>query len=395
MSAPPGGGSDVRRALAAVLVARTAVNGGSRGPFPFLPAIARGLGVSLETMGVFMALKAVAGFGAPLVLRPSERLGRRTVMLAGLGLLLAGCLIFAVRPPVLLAGVAFLLIGLAKVTFDVPMQGWFSDRVPPERRGWVFGISELTWGLALLLVVPVSGLLIPRIGWQAPFLVTALLGVAGVAAVLGLIRPDRPERAEQRPLRLTAEHAKVLASGTAFWIAAEALFVVYGAWLEDELGMSVPAIGAFTLLVVAAELLGEGVVTTLSDRLGLRRSALLGLLLTGGAFVALALVGDSLALAMLVVFVWFAGFELALVSMLPLLSVLGGNASERLLGWFAFAMTAGRAVGAVLGPRIYGAGGIGRTGAVAAAVTGVAAVLLLASRPPRQQSTVDPGKVRP
>lgn len=371
---------EVRRALIATLIARTAVNGGSRGPFPFLPAIARGLGVPLETVGLLQGVKVAAGLGAPLLVRPAERFGRRTLMLAALVVLLAGCALFAFRPPLALAFVGFALIGVAKVAYDVPMQAWFGDRVPVERRGRVLGITELTWALSLLLVVPVSGLLIPAIGWQAPFLVTGVLAVLGLVAVRTLMRPDRPEHHERRPLRLEGRHLMLLAAAAAFWVAAELLFTVYGAWLEDDLGMSVPAIGVFTLLVVTAELLGEGAVTVLSDRVGLRRSAIGGLVGSALAYAALGQVKGSLPLAIVVVFVWFTCFEVAIVALIPFVSVLAQESPERLLSWFAVAMTLGRIAGAVAGPRVYVAGGIHASGLAAAAVTLLAAGLLLSVR---------------
>lgn len=371
---------EVRRALIATLIARTAVNGGSRGPFPFLPAIARGLGVPLETVGLLQGVKVAAGLGAPLLVRPAERFGRRTLMLAALVVLLAGCALFAFRPPLALAFVGFALIGVAKVAYDVPMQAWFGDRVPVERRGRVLGITELTWALSLLLVVPVSGLLIPAIGWQAPFLVTGVLAVLGLVAVRTLMRPDRPEHHERRPLRLEGRHLMLLAAAAAFWVAAELLFTVYGAWLEDDLGMSVPAIGVFTLLVVTAELLGEGAVTVLSDRVGLRRSAIGGLVGSALAYAALGQVKGSLPLAIVVVFVWFTCFEVAIVALIPFVSVLAQESPERLLSWFAVAMTLGRIAGAVAGPRVYVTGGIHASGLAAAAVTLLAAGLLLSVR---------------
>lgn len=376
-----GADPEVRRALIATLVARTAVNGGSRGPFPFLPVIARGLGVPLETVGLLQGIKVATGLGAPLLVRPAERFGRRALMLAALVILLLGCALFATRPPLALAAVGFGLIGLAKVAYDVPMQAWFGDRVPVERRGRVLGITELTWALSLLLVVPVSGLLIPHIGWQAPFLVTGVLAVAGLVAVRTLMAPDRPAHHAPRPLRLRPRHLVLLSAAAAFWVAAELLFTVYGAWLEDDLGMSVPAIGAFTLLVVTAELLGEGAVTGLSDRIGLRRSAMAGLLGSAAAYVALGGVGDSLPLAIAVVFVWFTCFEVAIVALIPFVSVLAQASPERLLSWFAVSMTLGRVVGAVVGPRLYAAGGMGLSGLVAAAVTLLAAALLMGVRP--------------
>nr|MBA2529323.1 MFS transporter [Euzebyales bacterium] len=160
--------TEVRAALLAVLLARTAVNGAYRIVYPFLPEIARGLGVSLGVMGGLLALRSAAGLAAPLVPRFAESLGRRAVMLVGVAGTAVGCLLLAGASGVTVAAAGLLTVGLAKPLFDIPMQGWFGARVPYARRGRVLGVTELTWALSLLLALP-AGFLITATSWRAPF----------------------------------------------------------------------------------------------------------------------------------------------------------------------------------------------------------------------------------
>ncbi|MPZ69868.1 MAG: MFS transporter, partial [Actinobacteria bacterium] len=157
----------IRRALIAVLIARTAANAGLRIVYPFLPAISRGLGVSVATLSVLIAVRNFGGIAAPLAARTAETIGRRSMMMWSVGAVAVGTAITAAAPGLWVAGIGIVLVGLAKPAFDVPMQGWFGDRVPYERRGRVLGITELTWSTALLVTVPVSGFLIAATSWRA------------------------------------------------------------------------------------------------------------------------------------------------------------------------------------------------------------------------------------
>lgn len=381
---------EIAAALVAVLVARTAVNGGYRIVYPFLPEIARGLGVSLAVAGALLAVRSVAGLLAPLVPLLAERRGRRAVMLAGVGATLVGCVVVAGAPGVLAAGAGFVFLGMAKPLFDVPMQGWFGSRVPYERRGRVLGVSELAWAAALALALP-SGFLIAAAGWQAPFALVAAVAVLGGAAVLGLMASDRPVERVRRPLPATRPVVTILAVILCFRVAAELLFIVYGPWLEDDFGLTVTAIGVFTLLVVASELLGEGAVAAFADRVGLKRSILVGLVGSGGVYASLGLVGDSLAGAVAAVVGWFVLFEITIVATVPLVTELAGEARDRLLGLMAAVGVGSTGVAALLAPQLYAAGGIALCGLVAAGCVAAAAGLLTTVPAPARPSAEQRG----
>jgi predicted MFS family arabinose efflux permease len=261
--------------------------------------------------------------------------------------------------------------------FGIPMQAWFGDRVPYTERGRVFGITELTWSVGLLAVVPISGFLIERTSWRAPFILVAVASSIGTVAVARGIGSDRPHERVGRSLKLTPPRVRILATATLFSIATEIPFIVYGQWLEGSFGLSVAGIGTFTVAVVVAELLGEGLVTVYADRWGLRRMFLGGLLVSGAAYLALSLTGSALVVAAIVVIIWIGSFEVTVVAAIPFASEMATDARERFLSLFTVMIATGRAAGALIAQPIFTAGGIGLVGLVSAACVGIAALLLL------------------
>ena len=383
---------DVKRALIATFIARTAANAALRVVYPFLPAIARGLDVTPSALSSLIALRYVGGLFTPVVARISERRGRRWMMLAAMVAVTACCVLTSATSIFVVAGIGIVLVGLAKQAFDIPMQAWFGDRVPYAERGRVFGITELTWSIALLAVVPVSGFLIEATSWRAPFVIVSVLAAIGTVAIAKGIDSDRPHEHVARKLELTGPIVRVLAGALLFIVAAESPFVVYGQWLEESFGLSVAGIGVFTIVVVVAELAGEGLVAVYADRWGLRRMVLGGLAVSAVAYLAFSITGSTLLLAALVVIVWIASFEVTIVAAIPFASEMAVGARERLLSLFAVMIALGRAIGAIAAQPLYSAGGIGLVGFVSAGCVAAAIVLLLAVK---EHDTAVPEVFRP
>ncbi|MDH7487800.1 MAG: MFS transporter, partial [Anaerolineae bacterium] len=319
-----------RRLAAQVMVAtlvRWVINVGHRMAYPFLPAIARGLGVSLASAGLLMTARSAVGLASPLFGPLSDRFGRRRMMAAGLLLLSGGSILIALIPRYPAAVVGFLLLGLAKIVFDPSLQAYLGDRVPYHRRGLVIAVTELSWAGAILLGAPAIGWLIERAGWRMPFGVLAALAVAGLAIFLwALPNDDRGAggafaRSFSAAFRLVlGQRAAVGALAVTFLLmmANEVLFIVYGTWMETSFGLSVSRLGLATTVIGMAELLGEIGVGGLADRLGKRRSVAAGLALTSAAYAALPLVSTGLRLALGGLFLIFLGFEFTIVAVIPL-----------------------------------------------------------------------------
>ena len=374
-------------ALGTILLARTTINCSFRVVYPFLPVISRGLGVPLTAVSFLLTLRALAGLSSPLFGPLSDRHGRRSLMLVGLGMLAMAAMLIAGWPTHGVAIVAFVLFGLSKTAYDPAMQAYLSDAVPYHRRGRVLGITELAWSAAWLIGVPAAGFLIERAGWQAPFTALTLLALVGLLFTWRL-PPDQPQRTSP-----TASHwARLchnrsawlgMAVGLLFMFAIENVFVVYGAWMEETFRLSVGALGLASSVIGIAEAVGEGGSAGLVDRLGKKKAVLGGLLLNAGAYLLLPRLSGNLVSALVGLFVLFIAFEFSIVSSFPLISELAPGARGTLMTLNVAALSVGQMAGSLTAAPLWLRGGLSLNAVVScgAALAAFALLLLFVTEP--------------
>lgn len=380
-SAPPAQlfGRRLALQLGVATLARVFLNTARRFAYPFAPALSRGLGVPLTAVTSLVAANQVTGIFSPLFGPLGDRWGYRQVMLIGLAMLAAGMLIGGLLPVYPAVLLALFLAGLGKSVFDPAIQAFTSERVPYERRGLAIGLIEVSWAGSSLLGIPAAGLLIDRLGWRSPFLALGSLAIL-IAIVLRFLIPDDRGHAHHRTSgagnrqawqRLRRDRAALGALGFSFLISAanDNLFIIYGAWLERAFGLSVVALGAATLVIGLAELLGEGLTAALSDRLGLRRAITIGLTLSALSYAALPWIAQSLALALAGLFAVFLTFEFTIVTAFSLFTEIIPDARATMMSGVLAGSAVGRVVGAFIGGPMWLAGGLWAVGLVSASGT--------------------------
>jgi predicted MFS family arabinose efflux permease len=380
------------RPLIIIFLARTTLNTAHRIIYPFLPTIARGLGISLTTASILITLRLLAGLAAPFVGPVADRHSRRRVMEVALlvfslaGIFMTAGNIFAT------AAIAFLLYGLSKVLYDPTVQAYLGDTVPYARRGRAIGTIELPWSAAWLIGVPAAGFLIERFGWRAPWGVLIGFGLLSWwLTPAGLPPGRRPASQEATPLRFKSligawhgllRHRRVvilLATSFLLVMALEIPFVVYGAWLESSFGLSLSTLGLASIVVGLAEACAELGTTVFTDRLGKKRSVLLGLVGLAASLAALPLLGHAgLVTALAGLALVMLSFEFGIVSLLPLATEVAPDARATLLSLNLTAFSLGRMAGDVGGGWLWQwhVEGIALHAAVGAVVALLAAVVL-------------------
>lgn len=351
----------MHRQLAIILFGRTVVNVPSRVVYPFLPGIARGLGVSLTLATRLTSLRVVAGLTAPLLGPLSDRFGRRRLMELGLVLTAVAGIALAGSGTVTAVAVAFVLYGLAKAIYDPAVLAYLGDSVPYAQRARAVGLSEMSWSAAWLLGVPATGFLMERFGWRAPWTVLVLLAVLGawltrlgLPNARGTIELVRGGRLVASVLKTWAvllrrrKAALVLTTTLLLMAAVEVPLIVYGAWLETTFGLSLGALGLASMVIGLAEAAGEVGTAVFTDRLGERRSVLAGLIgLTISLLLLPWIARFGLAPALAGVVLMMLTFEFAYVSLLPLVSEVAPDARAALLSFNVTAASVGR-LGAAL-----------------------------------------------
>lgn len=363
------------RLVALKLVLNTAV----RLVYPFLPAIARGLGISLGQAGALVSVRWVAGFASPVAIGlAGRRATSRALLLSGLGVFALGSLVTAWLGVFVGALIGFALIGFAKPLFDVGAQAHVAERVPWHRRSRHIGLLEVAWAGGLLIGAPFAGWLIDRGAWNTPFLTLGLLAAAGMAAVALL------ERVETEKVVDLADRPKVRGPARTFLVVTgivgftlEILLVNLGTWLESSFGLALLALGGVGTVIGVAELLGEGGVVTITDRVNKRNALAVALGASAAVFVLLAMTGGSLVVGVGVLAVGIALIEYTIVSSMTVATEIHPANRTGYLAWFAVATGVGRIAGDLLGPWLFEAGGMRLTSFVAAgSAVGAVAVLL-------------------
>ncbi len=146
-------------------------------------------------------------------------------------------------------------------------------------------------------------------------------------------------------------------------------FVVYGVWLEDFFAVTLVALGATTVVVGMAELLGEGMIVWFADRIGLKRAIIGGTIFTALAYMLLPFLAFRLDAALVALFILFAIFEFTIIATITLVTELMPDARATMMSGYKAAAGSGRMVGALMGVPLYALGGIMAIGLTAGSIT--------------------------
>ncbi len=368
---------NLRPALWLLSTGRLLINTAHRMTSPFLPVIARGLGISLEDAGTLVAVRSAASAATPFIIAAGRKRQRRRVIQLGLAMFIAGALVTAATNAYAGALVGFATMGLAKSVYDVSGQAYLSDRTPYEKRARFLALFEITWAGAFLVGAPIVGLIIQHWGWRAAFYVIGTLAAVAVIVSQRVVRADESGEGERGRLAIDRSGLALIVVAGLFSGAAESISVVLGAWFEDSFEIAVGAIAGLSALLGLFELSGSSLTALITDRLGKKRAVLFGLSAGALCYLAMGLAHDSLVLGIGAAALGFAAFEFTIVSTYPLASEAAPNARARYLAWLVVSLNAGRTVAAFFGTRLFVSSGF-RANAFTSAAVNLVAIGILA-----------------
>lgn len=305
---------------------------------PFLAVIAAGLGMDVVSLGRLVGLRSAMGMFAPFFGSLADRWGYRAVLrlqllIGVVGLLLVGGSVYGWMT---IVGMA--LVGMGLYSFVPTLRAYLSFQLPYAQRGRGFGILEYSWALSGIVGLFLMGKLMDLSNWRAPFFVLAIgLTVAwGIFAQLPPTNRLSGGNAAQHhgsvPGYLQRFRAffvldsnrwsawSSILAGTIANYGTLHLFAVYGAWLAGEYSLTSGQLGLVALVLGCADLCGSVSVSLFTDRLGKRRSTLLGMTCSMLVFILVPLVRHELWSIIGVLAVARAFFEFGTVSQISLVS---------------------------------------------------------------------------
>ena len=159
--------------------------------------------------------------------------------------------------------IGLLVLAATKVVFDIAIISWTADHVPYDRRGRITGLLETSWALGLLVGVSLLGLVAAVTSWRWAY----LLGAIGVVVAAGAmrarvalepaVRAAGTRRVPRPPAPSTARGWIAAVAVLGLMGAAQALFVTFGAWLEDDYDVGTAALSAVVFGIGGLELLAS------------------------------------------------------------------------------------------------------------------------------------------
>lgn len=261
-----------------------------------LPSVESELRVSSDTVAwaltAYFAAYAVALFPGG---RLTDKIGSRSVALAGLALFALGALIGALAQDFTVLVISRVIQGAgAGLVSPASLAGAISG-FPPERRGSALGIWGAASGASNLIGPALGGLLVVLSGWRACWWALIPLSAIAIYAVWrnvpGTVHYDETPDIEELRKRVVAAAATVALLTFTVMIGA---FFLAQQYLQDVSGYSALEAGAVLMVVALLVAASAPVAGKLSDQVGERRPAVVGFVLTAAGFLVLGIPGVPL-----------------------------------------------------------------------------------------------------
>jgi len=306
---------------------------------PVLPFYVLHFGATSVHLGLLMATYSTMQFiFAPVWGAVSDRIGRKPVLLLGLGGFVVSFTVFALATRLWMLFAARALAGvLSSATLPAAM-AYIGDVTPEDQRGGGMGLLGAAMGLGMIFGPAIGGVF-SRFGLQAPFAFSAALAAATLLAGVWLLPESLPgarglglravgagggPRPKTAPAPAPAPARRVsrwaLASGSLallFLLAFVVSFAIAGfestfaLYLNARLGTGSDQMGLIFTVMGAVAVVAQGLlVSRLIRRLGEDRVARLGLALTLAGMALTTRLG-SLGSAILFASIFSLGNSLA------------------------------------------------------------------------------------
>ena len=333
---------------------------------PLLPSLVRQFHVSDVMVGALLSVPALCStVAAPVWGKVSDRIGRKPIIIGSQILTLAGYIVLATAHSFVIIFASRIASGLGAGGLGA-VQSYIADVTEEKQRDIAYSLYGAVFGIAFIVGPLISGFLAKE-GYSIPFFVASALAAANIVFTATFIpsfgKKDKPTSVEASVKAASAPGVRIVLIRQFLAILAIVCFLSnFGLFLEHVLRTDVSAIG--WLLALAGGVGGAAlvfVVTPLAARVGDRRVAQLGLLLS---FIAYGMLwsADTMPLFCVMLIFWAVGSAMVEPTLTALLSV-RAKASERgaVMGVSdsvnSLAMIVGPAAGAAiigLNPRLLG-----------------------------------------
>ncbi|WP_019203134.1 MFS transporter [Tsukamurella sp. 1534] len=355
---------------------------------PLLPAITDALSTNVAAAAnATTAYVLVYAVASPLLGSLSDRIGRRTPLLAGAALFLVANLACAAAPHVAVLIAARAVGGLGAALAGPSIWAYLADSAPdPESIGRFMGRGMAFFSSGQVIGIPVGAGIAAAADWRWSFVALA----AGTAVAVGVLARAVPRTAPAATppsvrdglrVALAPAIAPILVVTLVVQFFSLGTYAYVGQLLHERLGWDTATLGLVGVLVglgsVAGSLIGGRLTRT-----GLPAAARIGLwiVVVAAGVVVFALTGSAVP-ALVALFVWFVGSGGFVTEQQTSLALAAGDRRAAASAWNTSFMHAGTAIGVVVVGAALPAAAVAAAIAGGALALGVTAVSAVRGRP--------------
>ncbi len=383
-----------RRLIGVGIAAKLLIDIGNQIFNPFLAVFAAGMGVDVITMGRLIGLRSAMGIFAPVAGTVADRTSYRRVIRITLLLTATGFLLLGLSQGLLMVAAGMVLTGLGAGAFVPNLQAYISAHLPYNIRARGLGMLEYSWALTGIVGLSLVGLLIQATGWRTPLFLLAvgMVGMSFVFARMPAVHGAAHQAGSPRtPPSWSAlvgffrvgpnwrSTYATIAAGSLCYFAAMQMMIVHGVWLQEQFGLSPAQLGLVAFVFGWFDLLASVAVSLFTDRIGKKRSVIVGIVGSLVGYLLLPFLAQGVLLAVVAIGIPRMFFEFNIVSHFPLLSEQVPAQRGKVMTLGSSLALIGATVAGFTGPWLLvnvGIQGVVWTSAVAATV-GLAVVLSL------------------
>ena len=128
---------------------------------------------------------------------------------------------------------------------------------------------------------------------------------------------------------------------------------VFGVWLNESFALQIAALSGASAVIGISELIGEGGVSLIADRISPKKAILIGLIGSIVSSAALPFLGVTVSGAFTGLFLFYLTFEFTIVAMIPLMTQVLPETRATLLALNIASNSLGRGIGSLIAAPLY------------------------------------------
>ncbi len=274
-----------------------------------LDTIADSLGITLAAAGQLITIfSLVYAIFTPILMGITSSMDRRKLMISSLGLFVMGNILAFILPGYGLFVMARVIMALGAGMVVVTALTIAAKIAPEGKQGSSIATVVMGFTASLIIGVPVGRIISSAFGWKAVFGGIALLGIVAIIiirATIPLIEGDKSVPLVKQLALLKKRKVAIGLAITFFWLGGYSIAYTYlSPYLLHVSGIGKNYLSGVLLIFGIASLFGSKFGGFSTDRWGVQKTLIGGMLLHIIMLVLLSVVTNSYISILIVLILW-------------------------------------------------------------------------------------------